>query len=254
MYTEKNLTEQLEQLGIEKSDTLIVHTSLKSIGKIDDSEKSGADVLISAMRNVVSDGLLLIPSFTFANIRQTPIFDRRNTMPCIGAVPCTAVKLANEAYDNGDNTIIRSMHQSHSVVAFGKNALEYTKDDVNANTPTPMNASIGKLYQHNAKILLIGLELISTTFIHAVDEYLEPDGVSAPYPVDTVDYDGTVTKRMARNCQGPSKMYYVYEPFMKEKGCITYGKLGNADIKLFTARDCFDIVSSYRESVFKKSF
>ncbi len=253
MYTEKQITEQLKALGIKSTDTLIAHTSLKSVGEIDTSEKSGADVLISALRNVISDGLLLIPAFTYANIRKEPVFDIRNTMPCIGAVPCAAVKLANQAYDNGDKTIIRSKHHSHSVVAFGKNAYEYTKDDAKANTPTPMYGSIGKLYEYNAKILLIGLEMISTTFIHAVDEYLEPDGVSAPYPVTVTDYDGTETQRQGRNCQGPTKMYYVYEPYIKDIGGISYGKIGDADTKLILARKCFDAVVQNRETVFKKS-
>ena len=251
MYTENQLLEQIKSLGIQTNDTLIVHTSLKAVGPLDTSEKSGAEVLISALRKAVPDGLLLIPAFTFANIREVPVFDIANTQPCIGAVPCTAVKLANEAREKGDSTCLRSFHVSHSVVAFGQRAAEYIRNDVNANTPTPWDSCIGKLYEENAKILLVGVDMVKTTFIHAIDEYLEPTGLSAPYPITAIDYDGTQTQRMACNTQGPSRKYGVYEPYLQKAGAISYGKLGDAETRLIPARKCFDVVKAYRETVFK---
>lgn len=252
MYTEDQLLEQLKGLGIKEDDTLIVHTSLKSVGPLDTSVKSGAEVLISALRRAVPEGLLLIPAFTFSNIRQTPVFDIANTEPCVGAVPCVAVKLANEAHSKNDRTCVRSFHVSHSVVAFGDNAYEYVLDDRNSSTPTPWNGSIGKLYAKDAKILLVGVDVIKTTFMHAVDEYLEPTGLSAPYPITAIDYDGTQTPRQARNCQGPSRLYGIYEPYLQEAGAISYGRLGEAQTRLFSARQCFDVVKTYRETVFKE--
>lgn len=251
MYTENQLLEQIKALGIQPDDTLIVHTSLKSIGQLDTSVKSGAEVLISALRRAVPEGLLLIPTFTFANIRQTPVFDIRNTQPCIGAVPCAAVQMANAAYDKKDPTCIRSFHVSHSVVAFGETAYDYTAADRLSTTPTPFGGSIGKLYEADAKILYIGVDITKTTFMHAVDEYLEPDGLSAPYFITATDYDGTQVTRQARNCQGPSRNYGIYEPYLQEAGGISYGKLGDAQTRLVSARKCFDVVKTYRETVFK---
>ena len=251
MYTEDQLLEQIKALGIREDDTLIVHTSLKSVGSLDTSEKTGAEVLISALRRAVPKGLLLIPAFTYANIREVPVFDIKNTQPCVGAVPCAAVKLAEEARSKGDNTCVRSFHVSHSVVAFGDEAWEYIQADRQSNTPTPWNGSIGKLYARDAKILLVGLDMVKTTFIHAVDEYLEPTGLSEPYPITAIDYDGTQTLRMACNTQGPSMKYGVYEPYMQEMGAISYGKLGDAQVRLIWARKCFDTVKAYRETVFK---
>lgn len=251
MYTEDQLLEQLKGLGIKENDTLIVHTSLKSVGPLDTSVKSGAEVLISALRRAVPEGLLLIPAFTFANIRQIPIFDIRNTEPCIGAVPCMAVKLANEAYDKQDKTCVRSFHVSHSVVAFGEKAYAYIQADRQSASPTPFTGCIGKLYEEDAKMLYIGVGIIKTTFMHAVDEYLEPEGMSAPYPITAIDYDGTQTLRQARNCQGPSRLYDIYEPYLQEAGAISYGKLGDAKTRLVSARKCFDTVKTYRETVFK---
>ena len=130
MYTEEMLLRQLQDMGIRPTDTVIAHTSLKAVGQLDTTEKTGAEVLIAALRRAVPQGLLLIPAFTYANIREVPVFDIRNTMPCVGAVPCVAAKMANEAYDRGDKTCVRSFHVSHSVVAFGERAAEYIQNRV----------------------------------------------------------------------------------------------------------------------------
>ena len=251
MYTEEMLLQQLKSLGIRQTDTIIVHTALKAVGPLDTREKSGAEVLISALRRAVPEGLLLIPAFTYANIRETPVFDIRNTMPCVGAVPTVAARLANEAYDRGDKTCVRSFHVSHSVVAFGQKAAEYIQNDRASNTPTPIHGSIGKLYEENAKILLVGLDLVKATFIHAVDEALEPEGISAPYPVTAIDYDGKEYPREGHNTQGPTARYPIYEPYFQRHGVIVYGKLGDAQVRLLNARRCFETVKAYRETAFK---
>ena len=100
-------------------------------------------------------------------------------------------------------------------------------------------------------MLYIGVDITKTTFMHAVDEYLEPDGLSAPYLITATDYDGTQVTRQARNCQGPSRKYGIYEPYLQEAGGISYGKLGDAQTRLVSACKCFDVVKAYRETVFK---
>ena len=72
IYTKEQLITQIEQMGIKPSDLLTINISLKSIGKIDTSTKTGAEVVIDALRYCVRDGLLLIPAHTFSNIRQNP--------------------------------------------------------------------------------------------------------------------------------------------------------------------------------------
>jgi aminoglycoside 3-N-acetyltransferase len=242
LYTQKHLVNQIEAMGIKPTDLLTIHISLKSIGEIDTSEKTSAEVVIDALRYSVRDGLLLIPSHTYSNIRKLPVFDVRTTVPCIGAVPTVAVQIANKAYDCGDKNIVRSLHPGHSVVAFGKNAYEYVADDAKAATPMPQFGSYRKLEQQNGKIMLIGVDLKNNTFIHAIDEYMEPNGVSAPYPITVIDYNGNKTERFACNCKGPSASYPKYHPYLEKSGAITYGKLGDADVILCDAKKTFDTI------------
>lgn len=254
MHTKESLTRQLQALGIVPTDLLTVHTSLKAVGSIASGKQTGADVLLDALRDCVPDGLLLIPSHTWKNIRETPVFDVRHSVPCIGTMPRVAVERANAAHLAGDSTVIRSLHPAHSVVAFGKNAEAYTYDDRFATTPMPANGSYRKLEQQGGKILLIGVGLTSNTFIHAVDEFMEPDGVSAPYPVTVIDYDGTAYHRQACNCKGPSAAYEQYRPYLEQAGALRYGKIGDADATLCDAEKTFACICDCFWDFHHKSF
>ncbi len=250
MYTQEGLIKDIKALGVKEDDLLTAHTSLKSIGEIDKGQfPSAAETLVLALKESVKNGLLLIPAHTFSTIRQVPVFDVRNTMPCIGGVPCAAVEMANRAYERGDRTCVRSMHVSHSVVAFGEKAVEYVADDRKAESPVPMFGSYGKLFTQGGKILFIGTKLSNNTFMHMVDEYVQPEGMSAPYEITAVDYEGNRTKRIARNCQGPSAKYVGYQPYLDEAGAIVYGKIGDADCMLLDAKKCFEVTVKYRKAV-----
>ena len=253
MYTMQDLEKDIRQIGVVSSDTLTVHTSLKSIGKIDDTQKSGAEVLIDALKNSVSDGILMIPSHTYANIRETPVFDIRKTRPCIGTLPCVAVELANEAYDKGDMTCVRSMQVSHSIVAFGKDAYEFAACDRSTKTRTPMAGCYGNLYRRNGKILLIGVGLNKNTFIHMVDEFLDydcgkrlPDGTTY---IHITDYDGTQWEQERILTYGPGAADFErYATALQQANAITYGKVGDADAMLIDAKKCFDTVLTIRKN------
>ena len=253
MFTEQELTEHVQALGVSSTDTLVVHTALKSSGEIKSIGKRPAVALIDALREAVKDGLLLIPAFTYANVREVPIFDVRNTMPCIGGVPTAAVEMANQTHNTALRSPIRSLHPTHSVVAFGNRASDYVADDAKATTPFPIFSSYGKMIHGGGKLLFIGAPLTSNSFIHAVDEYLEPDGVHSHSFVTVTDYEGNQTKRGVARCQGPSARYHLYEPYLRVANAITYGKVGNADSALIDARLCAEVVKKYRKEVNSKS-
>ena len=260
MYTTQSLIADIKSLGIQPSDVLTVHTSLKSIGRIDDREATGAEVLISALKSCVPDGLLVIPSHTYANILEDPVFDIQRTMPCIGAVPCAAVALANAAWKRQDKTCIRSFHPSHSVVAFGKDAWNFVKDDRYAQIPMADNGCYDKLHRLGAKILLIGVGLERNTFIHRIDEIFGETYLAAgeirpleKYPITGIDYDGTVYPRLARNCNqpAPSRCYPQYQSLLEKAGALHYGKIGNADVMVCDAKKTFDAISQAIQKGFR---
>lgn len=251
MYTKKELTKQIKKLGIKPNDIITIHVSLKAVGEIEKCGKTTAEVFIEAVKDTVPDGLLVIPSHTYSNIREVPVFNIRETMPCIGAVPTVAVKMANEAYDKEDKSCVRSFHVSHSVVAFGKGAYEFTRDDSWAKTPMPCFGSYAKLRQYNAKILLVGVGFSSNTFIHMIDEYIAPESLSCEYPITGIDYDGKKHQRYARNCSEPAHLYPQYQPFLERAKALSYGKIGDADVIVCDAKKTFDTIIKIRQDGFK---
>lgn len=251
MFSEKDIICDIRALGIEDGDLLTVHTSLKAIGEIDGQGKSGAEVVIDALRTCVSNGILMIPAHTYQNIREVPVFDIRRTMPCIGALPCVAVEMANRAVDMGDKTCVRSMQVSHSVVAFGENAYEFVECDRYVRTRTPMAGCYGKLYYEGGKILLLGVDLSRNTYIHAIDEQIDATVYGAT-AVTVTDYDGKSWVQEELLTKGPAAATFVrYKDALDAVGAITYGKIGDAESMLIDARKCYDVVMETRKNEIK---
>lgn len=252
MHTEQSLMTDLQSLGILPVDVITVHMSLKAVGTIDTSEQTGAEVVISALKRCVPQGLLAIPAHTYTNLLQEPVFNIRTSEPCIGAVPRVAARMASESWDQKDVSCLRSSHPSHSVVAFGKDAYAFAKDDRLAETPFPPFGCYGKLLQMAGKILLIGVGLERNTFLHLIDETFYDDYIAAgrlapvgKFPVTVIDYDGTVSSRPMRKTHqpAPSKCYPQYQPLLEQAGALHYGKFGDADVIVCDARKAFDAIS-----------
>lgn len=241
MYTKNDLVVGLRKLGITKGDTLMVHTSLRSVGEIDPAGKTTAEVYIDALREAVGEeGILLIPTHTWANVREDgAVCDLKHTQPCIGAVPTEAVRQAARGCG------IRSEHPTHSVVAYGGNATAYVVNDALAGTPTPWNGSFGKLYERGGKILLVGVDQGRNTFFHAVDEWLDiPDRMfDCSADLWLRDSDGKLSSRpIRRHLRSMSHFFMNYEPYLLHKGAVKLGTLGDAVVRVCDARLCAEAV------------
>ena len=113
MVTKQDIIAFLKEMGFRPDDTVTIHAALRQVGPIE----NGADGLIDALTEYLSEGLLLVPTHTWANVNpENPHFDVRSTVPCIG----TLAKVAAFRKDG-----IRSLHPTHSMAAFGKNARAY---------------------------------------------------------------------------------------------------------------------------------
>lgn len=154
----KLILEDLLSLGVKENDTIMVHSSLSSMGNVE----NGAITVILALCDVVGEnGTILFPSFTYIEANKTNSFSYLDSKCCVGLIPETFRKLPN---------VIRSFHPTHSVCAIGKNAYEITKDHILDETPLGSNSPFQKLPNYNGKILLIGCGLYCNSFIHALEE------------------------------------------------------------------------------------
>lgn len=225
MVTQKDIIDFLSELNISHSDTVLIHTSLRSIGGLD----GGADMLIDAFKEYLYKGLFIIPTHTWENVtKNNPYYNVRTTPSCIGALPQLAVTRSDG---------VRSLHPTHSIKVYGKRAESFVRGEEKATTPAPPFGCWGRLYDEKAKILLIGVGHDKNTYIHAVDEML---GIKnrlskGTFTVKITDVNGKsfVSEPMhTHHTQGIdcccSEFYPNFKLAFEQRGAVTYSRLGNA--------------------------
>lgn len=180
----------LHALGIEPHDTVMIHTSLRSLGKID----GGAATVMSWLMEYIKDeGTLVFPAFSYNYVtRENPVFDIRETKSNIGYLPefvRTEVKAAK-----------RSMHATHSLSVIGKRADELIKDHHLDLTPVGKNSPIMKLADIGGKILFIGCPVSHATIMHGVEELTVPPYLYENEPIEytLIDEEGKSFKQTAK--------------------------------------------------------
>ncbi|MBO7451046.1 MAG: AAC(3) family N-acetyltransferase [Clostridiales bacterium] len=244
MLTKKEITDFLKANGIKRDDKVVVHASLRSVGSIE----NGADGLIDAMADYLDKGLLLIPTHTWDEVcRDNPFYDVRKSVPCIGT-------LSEVAFRRIDG--IRSLHPTHSVVAFGPDAAEYIKGEENCASPAPVGSCLSRLYEENGKVLLIGVGHERNTYLHSVDERLGiPDRLNPnPFVITIKDYNGNFIKTppfrshfTAASDTCVSEYYPNYKEALEYTGAVKYAKLGNSTVYICDARKMTDTVKKLWE-------
>ena len=240
MVTKEDIMSFLKSSGVRPDDRITIHCSLRAIGKIE----NGADGLIDGICAYLTDGLLLVPTHTWDNVTKAdPFYDVRATVPCIGT-------LARVAAFRPDG--VRSLHPTHSVAAFGKNAADFVRGEEKASTPAPVWGCLSRLYEENGKILLIGVGHERNTYLHAVDERLDiPDRLNPEtFEVTIRDHDGRLLKSppmhshfTAASDTCISEHYPNYKAAFDYTGAVTYSRLGGALVYCCDARRMTDVVA-----------
>jgi len=155
---------QLSDLGIKPGDVILMHSSMKSLC----TDMTPSDFLCELMQALTTEGTLLLPGLTYESVTfDNPYFSISESEPCVGILPKTFMRL---------DGVMRSMHPTHSVFAWGLLAEEITCRHINDNTPVGQNSPFMLLAEFGGKILFVGDILHSCTFIHGLEEI-----VNAPY-------------------------------------------------------------------------
>lgn len=222
----------LEALGVRRGDVLMIHSSFRSLGKVDGG---AAAVIAWLVEYLGADGTLMFPAFSYRYVnRDNPVFNRRTTPSCVGYLA--------EYFRTEVPGVLRSMHATHSCTAFGKHAAEIVKDHELDLTPVGENSPLRKLVKYNGKILFLGCTAASTTLMHGVEETVEPIYLYHPDPVNYVldDGDGNIIRQTARrhNFIVDGVLYeqrYARLANILGDGEISFGKILDADCQLLSA-------------------
>lgn len=222
------LIDDICRLGIKAGDTLLIHSSLRSLGKLEE----GANSVIEAFLEVLGrQGTLLMPALTYEYVTaQNPVFSSRYTRSCVGALP--------EAFRVYPGTI-RSLHPTHSVCANGKNAERLTVRHIEDTTPVGQYSPFRLLQEYGGKVLMLGCGLCPNTSMHGVEELVVPPYLFLEEQTEymLVDAQNNIRcKRYTRhNFKGVAQRYDRIEQLLSPDE-LKKGTILNAECFLLNAR------------------
>ena len=250
----QDVLDALAQAGVGKGQTIMVHTSLSSLGFV----CGGAQIIIEALlESVGADGTIMMPTQSWKNLDPTtgvhweepeewwqiirdnwPAYDKDIT-------PTNTMGTVAEMFRKWHGTK-RSDHPARSVAANGKYA-EYLTTEHDLSNIFGEGSPIGKLYELDGYVLLIGVGYDKNTSLHLAD-------VRAEYPGkhDSIEHSA-VMENGKRVWKEYSTLYVDGEDFEQigeafEKECtVTKAPLGNGTITLMKQRELVDFATKWIE-------
>ena len=229
MINEK-MAADLRALGIKSDDTILMHSSMKSLGYVE----GGPDTVIDTLISVLSEGTLLIPALSFRTCRpETPVFSVKDSPSCVG--------LISETFRKREG-VIRSVHPSHSVCGIGKYAEEILSQHIKSTTPAGPDSPFALLPKYNGKVLLLGCGLQPNTSMHAIEELTRPDYLmrDGSFPFKLILEDGSTVEKNYEfhNFANTGQRYQRLVDHMH----IDTGKVLEADCHLIDAKTMWKVV------------
>lgn len=236
IYTRKDLQNQLKGMSLRPTDSILIHSSMEAMGNIE----GGADTVLDVLMDYFSQGLLLLPTHTWAQMgEEYRVFDPVQEDACVGILPNLFRKRPG---------VCRSLHPTHSMAAYGAGAEEYIAGEEENNTPCTPGGCYDRLKDINGRILLVGVTHARNTFIHGVEEVLNIPNRLTEKPVEfyTVMPDGSRKKIFMRRHYNAVQPY-ISEDFVKltqafyDTGAARQVLFGNAECILCDARGIFEV-------------
>lgn len=233
--TKEDLIRDLEKLGIQSGDTILIRAGIGSIGKI----LGGAETFVNAISEIVgTEGTIISLAFTESSfIKKPKIEDAFNLKKksYAGALP-NAMLSRPDAF--------RSHHPTCSYVAIGKYARYITEDH---DEKSPAYEPIRKIINLNGKNVLVGCVESSpgftTTHLAESDLGHLKNLPIFPWLKKTYFYDknGDI-KIFSRKDPGLcSNSFYKFYSLYVKKGILNTGHIGEAYSIIAPARECFEI-------------
>lgn len=238
-----DIAKDLRAAGLLPGETVIVHSSLRSIGWI----LGGPPEVVHAFQDVLGPtGTLLMPAFSF-NLASwsMPPFDPLRTPSRVG-------RLA-EIFRHM-KAVHRSHHPTHSVAAWGARAEEFLEGPINYE-PLGINSPLDRARAAGARILLIGVGQNRNSTIHLAESRAGMPYLSVPFD-DTLHHEiafyidepgGRPRELTIREVPGSSEGFAVLDSILQDRGILRRVAVGGADCQLMqSAALCREVESMLR--------
>lgn len=253
--TVQSLADDLSRLGVSGGMTLLVHSSLSSLGWV----CGGPVAVVLALERALSpEGTLAMPTHSSdlsdpSRWRHPPVPEAwweviRKEMPAYDAdmTPTRGIGSVAECFRRQGGTL-RSSHPSVSFAARGPMAKRLT-EDAGLDYPTGDDSFLGRLYELGGHVLLLGTDFKCVTSLHLAEfraRYpgrktmrcgapILADGERQWAEFDDVDYDD-------------SDFLQIGSLFSREAGQVRTGKVGSGEAMLFSHKMLVDFATRWME-------
>jgi aminoglycoside 3-N-acetyltransferase len=226
----------LRGAGITCGDVLLVHSSLKSFGRV----RGGADAVIDALLEAVGpDGLVSVPTHTWGTVNaRQPVFHETLSPSIVGHIT-NVFRLRPKA--------VRSLHPTHSVAAIGKRARRFIAGQERRVTPCSRKSPYRRLVEWGGKVVFLGVDLNVMTLMHAFEEWAHVPWLFSPRRQElcVIRRDGRIIKVPSRRhseVPGLDRAFPSLEPLFRKKGILRSVRIGKAEVRILEAKPAAGLV------------
>lgn len=234
----QDLMASLRDRGLSEGSIVVVHSAF---GKFSAFDGTASDVVSSLQSVVGPGGTILMPTMPFTGsavdyARANRVFDVRRTPSRMG--------LITEIFRRSPG-VLRSVHPTHSVAAWGAEAEALLRDHHRSKTPCGAGTPYIRMAERNGQILLLGTDIRSMTYFHGLEEELEDQMPWSPFTDETFvmlskDSSGNTVEtrnRLFDPALSRRRNLRKLEPVLKSRGIWREGRVGNLTFILLKAED-----------------
>jgi aminoglycoside 3-N-acetyltransferase len=223
----ETLVRQLLELGVTPGGVLLVHTSFSKVRPVE----GGPEGLIRALQSTLgSRGTLVMPSMSYDDDHP---FDKR-TSPCpeMGVVADTFWRLPG---------VMRS-DNNHAFAAIGPLA-ERILAPHPIDVPHGRNSPVGRVYELDGQVLLLGVGQDSNTTIHLAENLAGVRYRREKYV--TLLKDDQSVRFKYREIDHCCQNFALVDGWLDEKNLQQYGKVGHAEARQMHSRDIVSVATEH---------
>lgn len=234
-WTTQLLAENLAAAGFHSGQNVIMHSSLKAVGRTEQGPKTVVDALLSVIGPKAN---LMVPTFTYSlpGWKGDP-FDFKKSPARTGAIP-------NYVRMRADS--LRSFHPTHSVAVIGPDARDITADHMKA-TPLGVGSPFSKMLDMDAAILMLGTHQDTNSSLHLCEVMAALPYINVCFSENT-DFeiawfhnaDDQIEFTPIREVPGCSRGFRSIEPALEERGILSRVYVGNAECQVLNMRSLVD--------------
>ena len=251
----QDILDALAAVGVTRGQTIMVHTSLSSLGFV----CGGAQVVIESLLEAVgSEGTVMMPAQSWKNLDPASGVHWqepeqwwqliRDNWPAYRKeiTPTNTMGAVAEMFRSWPGTL-RSDHPARSVAAWGKYA-RYLTENHDLSNIFGDGSPIGRLYELDGQVLLIGVGYDKNTSLHLADARAEYPGKH-----EVTEYSA-ILENGCRVWKGYATLFVDGEDFTQigaafEAECpVRKASLGSGTITLMGQRQLVDFAVRWMEA------